>query len=238
MRNNSLKKLLAATLACLSFCLISCGVVQSVKPPPDTLSGDTYKDESDHTDSKHITEIFTYNTEHEATLPVTDLHPNTTENESETDSDQTTTWDSVTSTDSDETTKSKETESTSEVESESTGLIYTSIGLFELTAYCPCEKCCGQWALSRPLDENGNVIVLTSSGERAKQGVTIAADTSIYPFGTKLKIDDCIYTVQDRGSAINGNRIDIYFESHEEALNFGRQKNIEVFLVTEMRNEE
>lgn len=111
--------------------------------------------------------------------------------------------------------------------------ILESIGLFELTAYCPCEKCCGIWAQNRPTDENGNTIVYTSSGDIAKEGVTIAADTSIYPFGTKLLIGDTVYTVQDRGSSIVGNRLDIYFESHEAALEFGRRKDVEVFLVTE-----
>ena len=39
-----------------------------------------------------------------------------------------------------------------------------------------------------------------------------------------------IYTAEDTGGAIKGNRIDIYFESHTEALYFGRQK-AEVFIV-------
>ena len=34
-----------------------------------------------------------------------------------------------------------------------------SLGMFTATAYCPCEKCCGKYALSRPIDENGNPIV-------------------------------------------------------------------------------
>ena len=79
-----------------------------------------------------------------------------------------------------------------------------------VTAYCPCRKCCGK--------TDG----ITASGVKAKQGVTVAADTR-FPFGTKLEIDGKIYTVQDRGGAIKGNRIDLYFESHQSALNFGRQ---------------
>ena len=51
----------------------------------------------------------------------------------------------------------------------------------------------------------------------------MAADTRVFPFGTKIVIDGHTYTVQDRGGAINGNRIDIYFDSHQAALNFGRQ---------------
>ena len=55
------------------------------------------------------------------------------------------------------------------------------------------------------------------------QGVTIATDSSI-PFGTKVYIDGVgERIVQDRGGAITGNRIDLYFDSHEKALEFGRQ---------------
>lgn len=105
---------------------------------------------------------------------------------------------------------------------------YTSLGEYRLTAYCACEKCCGHWATIRPKDEDGNPIVYTANQSIAKQGVTVAADTSVLPFGTVLLIDDHEYIVQDRGGAINGNRIDIYFESHEEALQFGVQHK-EVF---------
>lgn len=100
---------------------------------------------------------------------------------------------------------------------------YTSLGEYRLTAYCACEKCCGSWASNRPLDENGKPIVYTANQSIAKQGVTVAADTSVLPFGTVLLIGDQEYIVQDRGGAIKGNRIDIYFESHEEALEFGVQ---------------
>ena len=99
---------------------------------------------------------------------------------------------------------------------------YVSLGKFMLTAYCPCEKCCGKWALNRPSDENG-LIVITASGERAKQGVTVAADGDLLEFGTSLKINGIDYSVQDRGSAIKKKHLDVYFESHEEALDFGVQ---------------
>lgn len=105
---------------------------------------------------------------------------------------------------------------------------YTSLGEYRLTAYCSCEKCCGIWAENRPLDENGKPIVYTANQSIAKQGVTVAADTDVLPFGTVLLIGGHEYIVQDRGGAIKGNRIDIYFESHEEALEFGVQYD-EVF---------
>lgn len=87
------------------------------------------------------------------------------------------------------------------------------------TAYCPCEKCCGGWALNRP-----DGIVYTASGAVAQTGVTIAADWSVFPPGTVVYIDGVGgRVVQDRGAAVKGNAVDLYFEDHDEALVFGRQ---------------
>lgn len=88
------------------------------------------------------------------------------------------------------------------------------------TAYCPCEKCCGVWAENRP-----NGIVYTASGAIAQEGVTIAADWDVYPPGTVLQVEGLgEYIVQDRGGAIKGLKIDVYFEDHDDALQFGRQE--------------
>lgn len=82
---------------------------------------------------------------------------------------------------------------------------------YVITAYCPCVQCCGK--------SDG----ITASGEKAIEGITVAMDKSM-PFGTKIYIDGVgERIVQDRGGAIKGNRIDLYFDSHQEALNFGRQ---------------
>lgn len=95
---------------------------------------------------------------------------------------------------------------------------------FRATAYCPCEKCCGKWATLRPKDENGQPIVYGATGIVLQSGVSIAADTSIYPIGTVLEIQDFgEFIVQDRGGSIKGNRVDIYFDSHDEAVDFGVQ---------------
>ena len=92
--------------------------------------------------------------------------------------------------------------------------------VFKATAYCPCEKCCGKWAKNRP-----NGITYTANGEIAKEGVTIAADWDVLPPGTEVEIKEIgTRKVQDRGGAIRGNRIDIYFETHEQALKFGVQE--------------
>lgn len=98
---------------------------------------------------------------------------------------------------------------------------WKTLGEFKITAYCSCVHCCSIWAKNRPLDENGKEIVYTASGERAEAGKTIAVDTSVIPFGTEVRIGDTVYTAQDTGSAVNGNVIDIYFDSHEDAVKHG-----------------
>lgn len=98
---------------------------------------------------------------------------------------------------------------------------YISLGEFKLTSYCACEKCCGYWATIRPLDEDGEPIVYTASGAVARQGVTVAADTDILPYGTVLLIGGEEFIVQDCGGGVNGKHIDIYFEDHQAAIEFG-----------------
>lgn len=92
---------------------------------------------------------------------------------------------------------------------------YSYAGEFTLTGYCACPICCGAYSnMENPT---------TASGTTATPGRTVAADTNVFPFGTKLLINGQIYTVEDRGGAIKGNRIDIFFASHQEALIFGRR---------------
>lgn len=94
---------------------------------------------------------------------------------------------------------------------------WESLGAYTITAYCPCEICCGQWA-------DG----ITASGQKATEGVTIAASSKL-EFGTVVRIDGHEYAVQDRGGAITGNRMDLYFENHDDALAWGVQtKEVEV----------
>ncbi len=94
---------------------------------------------------------------------------------------------------------------------------------YVLTGYCPCAKCCGKW--SDPINPH------TASGTRPTSGHTIAADTRIFPFGTQISINGIIYTVEDTGSAIKGNHFDIYFDNHQDAVNFGRRTTTNVFRV-------
>lgn len=91
------------------------------------------------------------------------------------------------------------------------------------TAYDHCQKCCGVWATNRPKDENGNDIVITASGTIATEGRTIAVDPKVIPYGTEVIINGHTYIAEDCGGAVKGNAIDIYFDSHEEAVTFGKR---------------
>lgn len=111
------------------------------------------------------------------------------------------------------------TTATTSAEIETKAIKYA--GVFKITAYCSCEKCCGKWANERPTDENGAEIVLTASGHVAEEGRTAAVDTAIIPFGTVLIIDGHEYTAEDSGGTVKGNVIDLYFLSHEKAVEYG-----------------
>lgn len=62
---------------------------------------------------------------------------------------------------------------------------------------------------------------ITASGQRAKVGV-VAVDTSIIPFGTKLYIEGYGYAIAgDTGSAIKGNKVDVFLNNYNDAMNYG-----------------
>ncbi len=85
-----------------------------------------------------------------------------------------------------------------------------------VTAYCPCEKCCGEWADG--VTANGHVI---SQGDRF-----VAADRR-FGFDTQMVIPGYntskTVKVYDRGGAIYDNRLDVFFNTHQEALEWGGQ---------------
>jgi len=108
----------------------------------------------------------------------------------------------------------------------------------EITGYCNCGKCCGwhrSWfGFGPPVISSGpnkgkpKDVGLTASGARTRPG-TVAADTSILPFGTIVYVEGYGYgRVEDRGGAIKGNCLDLWFPSHNEALVWGRKKNVQV----------
>lgn len=106
---------------------------------------------------------------------------------------------------------------------------HESLGEFILTAYCPCVKCCGEWSIQHPSRVGTDYIQKTASGTIPTAGRTIGVDPDVIPFGTTVIIFGHEYVAEDRGSAVKGNRIDIFFNDHDEALEFGRQ-TAEVFI--------
>lgn len=78
------------------------------------------------------------------------------------------------------------------------------------SAYDDCYQCCGK--------TDG----ITASGVKATANHTIAAPPE-YAFGQEMEINGITYVVEDRGGAIKGDKIDIFFDTHEEATAFGVQ---------------
>ena len=83
-----------------------------------------------------------------------------------------------------------------------------------VTAYCPCPKCCGEYS-------DG----VTASGHKIRLGDAFVAADNKYSFGTEMIIagykNGEPVKVLDRGGVIRGNRLDVFFHSHEEALKWG-----------------
>lgn len=90
------------------------------------------------------------------------------------------------------------------------------------TAYCACKSCCGK-SPSHP------AYGITAMGTKAAHG-TVAVDPRVISLGSRLYIEginsyDYGYSqALDTGRAIKGNKIDLYFESHSEALKWGKKK--------------
>ena len=94
---------------------------------------------------------------------------------------------------------------------------FRSLGEFKLTGYCACEYCCGK--------TDG----ITATGTVATAGRTIAVDPSVIPYGSIIKINGREYVAEDCGGAIKNNKIDIFFNTHNDALEWG-VKYAEVFI--------
>ena len=100
---------------------------------------------------------------------------------------------------------------------------------FVATAYCPCIVCTGHYSHEHGGNPPG-FVQRTASGTVPREGRTIAVDTSVIPFGTEVYIVGLGWrTAEDRGGAIRGATIDIFMESHQAALNWGRRE-VAVFM--------
>ena len=102
-----------------------------------------------------------------------------------------------------------------------------------VTAYDAGPESCGwerrYWCIGPPVYAYGPLkgkrkqVGITADGIQAQHG-TIAADTRLYPFGTKMYVPAYGWgEVHDVGTAIKGNHIDVFFSDHDDALQWGRQ---------------
>jgi 3D (Asp-Asp-Asp) domain-containing protein len=113
--------------------------------------------------------------------------------------------------------------------------------LMTVTAYCACRECCEwkrQCLIGPPVYATGpsrgmrKKVGITSDGTRARRGV-IAADITLYPYATLMHVPGYGWgEVHDTGRLIKGDRIDVFFKSHRDAVAWGKQK----LWVTVIRN--
>lgn len=85
-----------------------------------------------------------------------------------------------------------------------------------VTGYCPCPKCCGEYS-------DG----ITANGHKIQPGDTFVAADKRFAFGTEMVIPGYNngepVKVLDRGGAIRGNKLDAFFSTHQQALEWGVQ---------------
>jgi len=83
-----------------------------------------------------------------------------------------------------------------------------------VTAYCACPICCGK-----------NADGYTACMHKIRPGDTFVAADKKYAFGTEMIVpgynDGRPVFVKDRGRVITGERLDLFFDSHETALRWG-----------------
>ena len=107
-----------------------------------------------------------------------------------------------------------------------TGKQGESLGIFHITAYCPCNECSEGYGTQ------------TATGAVATPNRTIAVDSSVIPYGTKVVIDGKIYVAEDCGDAIKGKHIDIYVENHKDTEADAVNGDKEVFLAEDVKEED
>ncbi|WP_454193204.1 ubiquitin-like domain-containing protein [Paenibacillus sp. Marseille-Q7038] len=78
----------------------------------------------------------------------------------------------------------------------------------------------------------------TASGTRVQEGRTIAVDPNVIPLGWWVYIEGVGFRrAEDTGGAIKGNKIDVYYDSLDQALTFGRKKGKTVYVIGPVKPE-
>ncbi|MCR4764207.1 MAG: 3D domain-containing protein [Lachnospiraceae bacterium] len=93
------------------------------------------------------------------------------------------------------------------------GTELVDLGTFTLTAYDPCIQCCGK--------TDG----ITATGTKGFTGRTVAVDPAVIPYGSRLLIGGYVFIAEDTGGAIKGKHIDIFMDTHDVAMQFGRRED-------------
>ena len=87
---------------------------------------------------------------------------------------------------------------------------YIDYGTMKCTAFCPCEECSEGYGRKCALE-----------GRTCKSEHTIAVDPDVIDLSSKVKIGNKIYVAEDTGGQVVGDTIDIFFDTHEEVVEFG-----------------
>ena len=94
-----------------------------------------------------------------------------------------------------------------------------------LTAYTAGYESTGKWPGEKGYD-------ITSTGQKAIQGLSIAVDPQVIPYGTPVYIPGLgLRIADDTGGAISGHRIDVFYNRVKTALDFGVRKNVMIYLL-------
>ncbi|AOZ92828.1 3D domain-containing protein [Paenibacillus crassostreae] len=86
--------------------------------------------------------------------------------------------------------------------------------------------------------EEDGIGTRTASGTRVTEGRTIAVDTSVIPMGWWVYIEGIGFRrAEDTGGAIKGNKVDVYYDSIQNARNFGRKNGKTVYVIGPVKPE-
>jgi 3D (Asp-Asp-Asp) domain-containing protein len=94
--------------------------------------------------------------------------------------------------------------------------------IMQATGYCPCEICCEEWSLHKR----------TYTGDKAGKGcIAIDPEAKILKLGQSVEVEGYGKGIcNDIGGAIKGWEIDLCFDTHQEAIEWGR-KLVKVFII-------
>ncbi|GIP50754.1 Cell wall-binding protein YocH precursor [compost metagenome] len=80
--------------------------------------------------------------------------------------------------------------------------------------------------------EEDGIGTRTASGTRVTEGRTIAVDKDVVPLGWWVYIEGIGFRkAEDTGGAIDGNKMDVYYDTLKDAKNFGRKKGRTVYVI-------